>query len=737
MIRRLSATLTTVALLAVTASAAAQTPILLIPQDATAAAAPALRDAEGYDWVVTEMPQGLATANLATLQQYEAVVVWTNNALDDNAAVTAGNALAEYVDQGGCVIEAVFSQYTTQFDIAGRWRTENYSCVGTTGANIYGAGTLGTIHVQGHPILDGVGSVASNGYRTGDAALLPGATLVASYNDGQILVATREDKAGRVVWVGWYPGIPAQLGGDWQRVFNQAVDWCVEQFRASPGGPYNIPEGTATVELDASNSRGEIDSFAWDLDNDGVFDDATGPTVTFDTTGLDGPSSTPISVRVTGADMEDIGTTTIEVTNVAPVFVSEPPLTASVGVQYTYTLLVEDPGILFDEPTYQLVAAPEGVTVDVRGLLTWTPPIELLDMEASFDIAVDDGDGGTATQSWTVAITAPDEDGDGIPDEFDNCVLIANPDQIDFDADGQGDACDDDDDNDNVDDDADNCPRIPNERQLDNDGDGDGDSCDGDDDNDFVPDVEDNCPFVTNPGQADEDRNGIGDVCDNDMDADGVKDDVDNCPTTPNLDQADLDGDGLGDVCDEDADADGLTADDESDFGTDPLDSDSDSDGLDDGDEVERGTDPTLRDTDTDGIGDGDEVAQGLDPLSPDSDNDGVPDGDEAPLGTDPLNPDSDGDGLTDGRELELNTDPVRADSDSGGVDDGMEVERGTNPNDASDDIGGDEPDAGPADPDTGTEDDERSSPVTDEACACRTAAAPTRWDLSVLWRRR
>jgi hypothetical protein len=52
---------------------------------------------------------------------------------------------------------------------------------------------------------------------------------------------------------------------------------------------------------------------------------------------------------------------------------------------------------------------------------------------------------------------APDTDGDGIPDDTDNCRLQPNPDQTDTDGDGAGDACDTDDDNDGVPDSNDAC----------------------------------------------------------------------------------------------------------------------------------------------------------------------------------------------------------------------------------------------------------------------------------------
>jgi len=88
---------------------------------------------------------------------------------------------------------------------------------------------------------------------------------------------------------------------------------------ASAGGPYSVDEGASvTFTASGSDPEGAALTYAWDLDNDRIFETA-GQSVTFSAASLDGPSSHTIAVQVT----DDGGLTAtdqaiVNVLNVAP-----------------------------------------------------------------------------------------------------------------------------------------------------------------------------------------------------------------------------------------------------------------------------------------------------------------------------------------------------------------------------------------------------------------------------------
>ncbi len=106
---------------------------------------------------------------------------------------------------------------------------------------------------------------------------------------------------------------------------------------ADAGGPYTVIEGR-NARLSGAASQGEITSYAWDLDNDGTFE-TPGRDVRFHA--LDDGFYT-VGLQVTGPGGSSIGTTTVDVLNVAPTASIAGPASAAPGVLQTFTLLAKD-----------------------------------------------------------------------------------------------------------------------------------------------------------------------------------------------------------------------------------------------------------------------------------------------------------------------------------------------------------------------------------------------------------
>jgi hypothetical protein len=194
-----------------------------------------------------------ATPTLANLMPYDAVIAWNDAHYADRVAM--GNVLADYVDAGGKVILTTFNwQYwdTANYGLAGRMRDQQYSpFYSLDTSNHYGWADLGTFDAS-HPIMTGVTS-ASDRYRD-YVGLNPGATLVASWNDGEEFVATK----GSVVGINSYPGSARQWTGDVDVIIHNSVIWLAGSseyvFHATSNGVhidgFTIQNGMTGVFLD-------------------------------------------------------------------------------------------------------------------------------------------------------------------------------------------------------------------------------------------------------------------------------------------------------------------------------------------------------------------------------------------------------------------------------------------------------------------------------------------------------
>ena len=179
---------------------------------------------------------------------------------------------------------------------------------------------------------------------------------------------------------------------------------------AAAGGPYPISEGQdlALDGSDSSDPDGDALAYAWDLDGDGAYDDASGATPTVDAAQLaalgfdDGPATQALALRVgDGHGNSDEATASLEVANVAPDASISGPDTATALRSATWTFTAADPS-----PTDQ--AGEFTYRIDWQG-----------------DGTVDETVGGGASVaiahryrshgSFTITATAVDKDGGSGP----------------------------------------------------------------------------------------------------------------------------------------------------------------------------------------------------------------------------------------------------------------------------------------------------------------------------------
>ena len=131
-----------------------------------------------------------ATPTLAQMLPYDAVLLFSDFSFANSTAL--GNNLADYVDAGGGVVNMVFSLALTS-PPGGRWNPDYLSMAAGAPFVSGSPATLEPLSItdQNHAIMIGVTSFSggSNSYRASQNNVVGGATVVARWTGGNVLVS--------------------------------------------------------------------------------------------------------------------------------------------------------------------------------------------------------------------------------------------------------------------------------------------------------------------------------------------------------------------------------------------------------------------------------------------------------------------------------------------------------------------------------------------------------------------
>ncbi len=224
------------------------------------------------------------TPTLAELLQYDVIFTWSDYSYATPSSL--GDVLADYVDAGRGVVQAVFSfNPETSLRPGGRWRSGAYEPF--TLSVTQRVRNLTLVKTQPmHPILDGVatfngGTSSYHGIVTPQGC----ADVVARWSNGQPLVATRVGpRGGRVVGLNYFPPSSDVSAGYWTSATDGEILMAnALRFAAQPAPP---PSDGPAVALVAAENPAWIEDVRCKLQNlqlfsrvDGIDSRSTTPTL--------------------------------------------------------------------------------------------------------------------------------------------------------------------------------------------------------------------------------------------------------------------------------------------------------------------------------------------------------------------------------------------------------------------------------------------------------------------------
>lgn len=221
-----------------------------------------LEDLKIFD-KVDSVDMGVTAPTLATLQAYDALLLWADTSRGCGDPTGIGNVIAQYIDAGGGVVQMLpyYLNYSYS-NISGDYYTR-YALVNQTGSmsNLRGA-SLGT-KLEMHPILDGVSAIVTAGslcyHRSSLSAgdLRNGGRLVANWSDSRGMVVVGNPGGHNRVDINMYV-TTTDTGGcldpksNAYTLIGNSLAWVSNPLRAQPGAVDFGDVPAATTSLPSS-----------------------------------------------------------------------------------------------------------------------------------------------------------------------------------------------------------------------------------------------------------------------------------------------------------------------------------------------------------------------------------------------------------------------------------------------------------------------------------------------------
>ncbi|WP_222615311.1 Ig-like domain-containing protein [Persicimonas caeni] len=373
-----------------------------------------------------------ATPSLTELQQYDAVLVYSNSSFASPVAL--GDVLADYVDAGGHVVLATFGMQgsSSSLGLQGRFISAGYAPITGSGQDQNTRLTL-VKELPNHELLAGVNTFdgGSSSYHNASATLTSGAELVASWSNGLPLVAALTPSNGRTVSLNFFPP-SSDIRSDFWESNTDGTQLMVNALTWGGGVPPVANADSYTTDEDALldvSAPGVLGNDT-DPDNDplsvtGVLTDVAHGTLTLNADGsftytpdADFNGSDSFTYEISDGSRTASASVTLTITpvNDAPDAVDD---TASGTEDTPVTLSPLDNDSDPEGDTLSVTAtntpAHGAVTINADNTITYTPNADFAGTD-SFTYTVSDGNGGTDTAQVDVTLTGVNDAPDAVAD---------------------------------------------------------------------------------------------------------------------------------------------------------------------------------------------------------------------------------------------------------------------------------------------------------------------------------